>query len=97
MENQRKVGMLVMVASAFLAIGFFVLSSDTCFVGQIDQSIPLGWIRYCFNLRFFSDGDSIYEEYAIDIPYKFLFLICALGFACGFLISKDVIKLPKKS
>lgn len=97
MENQRKIGTLVMVASVFLAICFFVLSSDACFVGQIDPSIPLGWIRYCFNLRFFPDGDSIYSEYAIDIPYKFLFLICALIFACGFLISKDVIKIPKKS
>ena len=93
MENQRKVGILVMVTSIFLAIGFFLLSSEACFTWQLDQSIPLGWFRYCLNFRFFSDDMN---QYAINIPYKYLLLFCVFSFACGYLIKQNVIRIPSK-
>lgn len=93
MENQGKIGILVMVMSVFLTIAFIVLSTDTC---GVYSSTPLLWLEYCPQIQFFRSEDSSYI-YLINIPFKYLLLVMIFTFCCGFLIKQNVIKIPTKS
>lgn len=101
MEYNKKVGIVLMVASPLFAIfSFFISDAEDSVIyhNGYFNSLFNGWLR----VRFFQSqvmgvGEYIsHTEYLIDIPTKFVLLLCLAIFALGLLYFLKVLNAPRK-
>lgn len=89
MEYQKRFGLIVMVTSIVLIIVAIVLSTSRCY-GDVSG---FNYVMYCMHLSFFAQDPSL-SLYLIDIPTKYMFIVCSIIFALGFLWYQGAIKAP---
>jgi hypothetical protein len=95
MEYNKKVGIILMVASPVVAIISFFSSNCDCNLNNPDLRF-LAVIMYGrFHLQLFSD-DSYPANYFIDIDTKYILFLCIVTLAFGLLYYLGVLSAPRK-
>lgn len=89
MGYNKKVGIVLMVASILAAIISFLISDcDFC---NFSEASLLALVMYGFRLRF-----SLDDLFAIDIATKYALLLCLAVFALGLLYYIEVFNAPRR-
>lgn len=68
MDPHKRVGVIIMVASAAVAATLILISEGACEPDSRAAQATLGWVRYCLDLQFFQQRSP--SSYLIDIPTK---------------------------
>jgi hypothetical protein len=91
MTREKSIGLITMVVAGLLV--FAVLAMSEGWYTPVDfLRLLMGFLK----VRLLKDEDT-YDSYFIDIPTKYLVLLCLIGLATGFLLYKGVIHLPQRS
>lgn len=95
MEYNKKVGIILMVASPVVATISFLSSNCVCNLNNPDLRF-LAVIMYGgFHLQFLPD-DSYPVNYSIDIDTKYILFLCIVTLALGLLYYLGVLSVPGK-
>ena len=90
MQYHKRFGMIVMVASVFIAVIAIALSQNYCY----GDTTGFDYVMLCMALSFFEEipGNQFSALFTIQTKYAFVF--CGLLFGLGFLWYQGAIKAP---
>lgn len=90
MSNDKNTGAIVMTVSIILMFAFLALSDG--WLAGVDYFTQL---MVTLKIQLFKDEDA-YNAYLIDIPTKYMILLCVISFSAGLLLNRGILRLPKK-
>ena len=88
MDRDKKVGAVVMTVSVVLVFAVIAFSD-----GWYNQADFFRLLMTSLSIRMFKIEEG-FDSYSIDIPTRYLALICLTGFSIGLLLYRNLIRLP---